>query len=64
MTRAEERLYLTRAGIYDGRKNAAKSSPFLNDLHCTEHPLLRLVRIPAFETMADGLMLSDLEQGR
>ncbi|TAJ43976.1 ATP-dependent helicase [Methanofollis fontis] len=64
MTRAEERLYLTRAVMYDGRKTEAKPSPFLNALHYTEHPLIRLVRVPAPETVADGVMLSDLEQAQ
>lgn len=64
MTRAEERLYLTRAVMYDGRKTAAKPSPFLDDLHYTEHPLIRVVQVPAPETAADGVLLSDLEQAR
>jgi len=50
--------------MYDGRKTAAKPSPFLNDLRYTEHPLIRVVQVPAPETVADGVLLSDLEQAR
>ena len=64
MTRAEERLYLTRAVMYDGRKTAAKPSLFLDELEYQENPLIRVVTVPDPAVRADSVVVSDLEQAR
>ncbi|WP_220681801.1 ATP-dependent helicase [Methanofollis formosanus] len=64
MTRAEERLYLTRAVMYGQRKTAAKPSLFLTELDYQKNPLVRLVTVPAPQTVADGVVVGDQEQAR
>jgi DNA helicase-2/ATP-dependent DNA helicase PcrA len=47
MTRAEGRLYLTRAKRYGENKRESKPSLFLEELKYTENPLIEVVDVPA-----------------
>jgi len=47
MTRAEERLYLTRAKRYDGNKNESGPSQFLTEMDYQNNPDVRVVPVRA-----------------
>ena len=47
MTRAEERLYFTRARWYGENKRESNPSQFLEELNYTENPLIEVVEVPA-----------------
>lgn len=47
MTRAEERLYFTRAKIYGDNKRESKPSVFLEELEYTQNPLITVIDVPA-----------------
>ncbi|NYT06496.1 MAG: Dna2/Cas4 domain-containing protein, partial [Methanomicrobiales archaeon] len=47
MTRAQERLYLTRAKQYAGNRRPSKPSSFLEELDYTANPAIEVIEVPA-----------------
>jgi DNA helicase-2/ATP-dependent DNA helicase PcrA len=61
MTRAEERLYFTRAKWYGDNKRESRPSVFLNELCYRENPLIQVVEVPAEKQAIPVLAKTELE---
>ncbi len=64
MTRAEERLYLTRARFYGEGRREVNPSPFLTELDYANNPRIRVVSVPARDTVLRPVADSPLDRYR
>jgi DNA helicase-2/ATP-dependent DNA helicase PcrA len=61
MTRAQERLYFTRAKIYGDNKRESRASVFLEELEYTDNPLITVIDVPAETRDIPVLAKNELE---
>jgi DNA helicase-2/ATP-dependent DNA helicase PcrA len=62
MTRAESRLYFTRAQWYGENKRETRPSQFLIELRYASNPLIQVVRVPAPAAAPEPVQSSPLEE--